>query len=158
MNAGRKNMTCEVSFFELSEYQAGHKSDRLEKHITECEICRRRIATLTQMDQSLRTFDLQKLSDQAALQIRKTLSREIRGSACPEIMTLTDVANFLRLSPTQLEEIIDELPAFELAGQIRVRRTRLIDWIEQRERDFFQTNIESAMAKNVSRFSVKGVA
>ena len=36
-------------------------------------------------------------------------------------------------------EIVASLPAFELAGQVRVRRSRLIAWIEERERSYQAT-------------------
>ena len=45
-------------------------------------------------------------------------------------------ADFLRITRDQLGEIVEELPAFELAGQIRIRRQRLIEWVQQRERDY----------------------
>lgn len=50
-----------------------------------------------------------------------------------EIMTLAEVAAFLRISEVELGEIADSLPAFELANQILVRKSRLLEWIEERE-------------------------
>ena len=36
----------------------------------------------------------------------------------------------------ELDEIAEELPAFELAGRLRVRRQRLMEWIEHREQSY----------------------
>jgi hypothetical protein len=68
------------------------------------------------------------------LAVRRALSAEVRGAGAPEVMTLPEVAEFLRIDEADLAEILDELPAFELAGRLRVRRARLVEWIEHRER------------------------
>ncbi len=151
-------MTCNISYIELSEYQAGNGSERVRQHLAECPACRHRLEALTRTDAALRSIPRVSPSDEAALRVRQNLAQEIRGADRPEIMTLTDVADFLRLSPAQLDEIIGELPAFELGGQIRVRRTRLLEWIEHREREFQQSTLESEIARSTSRFSVRGVA
>ena len=61
-------------------------------------------------------------------------------------MTLDEVAEFLRVSLEELGEVVGELPAFELAGRVRVRRTKLIEWIEKRERAYARGRIESEVA------------
>ena len=65
--------------------------------------------------------------------MRQSLLDEMRGDL-PEIMTPAEVAAFLRIPLDDLEEVFDELPSFEFAGHVRVRRERLLEWIEQRER------------------------
>jgi transcriptional regulator with XRE-family HTH domain len=97
-------------------------------------------------------------SARAVLEARRALSRELRGGSSPEIMTLDEVAEFLRLAPDQLEEIASRLPAFELAGQIRVRRERLVEWLEQRELVYVRRNIESSVARSLAGDLGKGVA
>ena len=72
----------------------------------------------------------------AVLAARRAVSRVLRRPHTPEVMTLDEVAAFLRVGPDELAEVVELLPAFELAGRIRVRRARLIEWIEQRERDY----------------------
>ena len=51
-------------------------------------------------------------------------------------MTLDEVGEFLRIGPETLSEIAEELPAFELGGQVRVRRERLLEWVRRREQDY----------------------
>jgi hypothetical protein len=66
----------------------------------------------------------------------RVLSRVLQPAAAaplPEILTLHEAAAFLRISEEDLGAIIDELPLFELAGQLRIRTERLRQWIEQRE-------------------------
>lgn len=51
-----------------------------------------------------------------------------------EIMTLEEVAGFLRVGLGELERELDDLPTFEFAGRLRIRRAALLAWIEERER------------------------
>ena len=71
-------------------------------------------------------------------------------------MTLDEVAAFLRLSDAQLDEVVEELPAFELGGQLRVRRQRLIEWLQQRERDYARQAAGSWAAQALSDEFDKG--
>ena len=65
-------------------------------------------------------------------------------------MTLDEVAAFLRIDPSDLGEVAEELPAFELGGQVRVRRERLIEWIQQRERAYTRQAGESWAAREMT--------
>ena len=49
------------------------------------------------------------------------------------------------------------LYAFELAGQVRVRRERLVEWVQQRERDYAHQTAASWAARATTR-SERGVA
>jgi hypothetical protein len=62
-------------------------------------------------------------------------------------MTLDEVAEFLRISLDELEEVVTELPAFEVAGQLRVRRARLLEWVEARERAYRRSSAQSEVAR-----------
>lgn len=68
----------------------------------------------------------------------------------PEVLTLRDAAAFLRISEEELAQILDELPLFELAGQLRIRTERLREWIEQRERTY-QRNAFRTSALRITR-------
>ncbi len=50
-----------------------------------------------------------------------------------EILTLPEAAALLRVPLELLEEELDTLPTFEIGGAVRLRRTRLMAWINQRE-------------------------
>jgi hypothetical protein len=94
---------------------------------------------LRRVDALLKALRPEPPAAETLLDVRRALTRETRREPVPEIMTLEDVAAFLQLSEEELGEIVEFLPAFELAGQIRVRRSQLIAWIEERERQYRAT-------------------
>lgn len=54
--------------------------------------------------------------------------------AAPEVMTPDELAGFLRVSPEELDEVIEEIPGFDVAGRLRFRRERVETWMAERER------------------------
>lgn len=75
-----------------------------------------------------------------------------------EILTLSEVAHFLRLSEDDLMEIASELPAFELAGKVLVRKAKLLEWIAQREQQFAWSASRSLTLRLRREVVTKGVA
>ena len=71
-------------------------------------------------------------------------------------MTLNEAAGFLRISVDDLEDVVTDLPAFEVGGKIRVRRAALLEWIEQRERAYARGRAESQVARLVAGISWEG--
>jgi hypothetical protein len=76
------------------------------------------------------------------LRVRQALTEAMHPAGDSEIMTLPEVAAFLRLPESELGGILEELPAFELAGQLRIRRTRLLEWIAQREQGYRRAHVQ----------------
>ena len=77
------------------------------------------------------------LPDHADLRIRGTLARYVHGreeTPVSEVLTLEETARYLKLTIGELIPLLDELPSFELAGRLRVRRAALDQWIETREK------------------------
>ena len=155
-------MPCNVSYEELSRFTSGEleeeRARELEEHLTKCRNCRERVQALREVNAALRALVPVEPTARAILNARRALSRELRGGGTPEIMTLDEVADYLRMTLDDLEDVIGGLPAFELAGQVRVRRDRLIEWIEQRELVYVRRNIESSLARAWSGECGKGVA
>ncbi len=155
-------MRCEIAYEELAAFAAGDceipGKREIEEHLAGCSRCRERLEALREVDTALGSLRRAEPSARAVLEARRALSREVRGGPEPAIMTLDEVAEFLRLTPDQLEEIAEGLPAFELAGQLRVRRERLVEWVEQRELVFLRRNIESSVARSLAGAFGKGVA
>jgi len=148
---------------QLAEYAAGEgdaaTAAGVEEHLATCAECRRHVAALRRAESALAALPAPRASAGALLAIRRELAREVRGAgAGPEVMTLDEVAAFLRLSPGQLDEVVSDLPGFELAGQIRVRRTRLLAWIERREREYLRNTVASRVASALAANGWKGVA
>jgi len=155
-------MTCDLAHEELAEFASGDVDDSraavIRQHLAECDACRRRLELLSQVDAALRLLPRTEPSAAALLKVRRILSAEIRGSATPEILTLDDVARFLHITDDALGEIVEELPAFEIAGQIRIRRARLLEWIEQRELSFMRSTTQSQVSRMLSRVLVQGTS
>ena len=155
-------MTCDVTYEELSEFAAGEvqgeRSRKISEHLASCEMCRPRLHVLRHVDAILPTIPRLQPGTQAILDTRRLISREIRGDDIPEIITLDEVAAYLRISPDQMAEIIEYLPVFEIAGQIRMRRAKLIEWIEQREQNHMRSTIESNISRSLKGVFRKGVA
>ncbi len=143
-------MECEVSYEELSRFASGELDEerawQVQDHLRSCERCRRHEAALRALDGRLRQLRRIEPPAGAVLEARRTLSRQVRGGG-PEVMTLGEVAEFLRVPQDALAEVMEELPAFELGGYVRVRRARLVEWIEQRERAYVRARAESEVAQ-----------
>ena len=151
-------MNCTIAHETLARFQAGDLDDEhshsLEQHLGQCPECRSRLDTLQTVGRTLCLLSHAEPSAETLLNTRHLLSDETRQHHLPEIMTLDDVAEFLHVGPDDLEQIVEKLPAFELAGAIRVRRTRLIEWIEQREHQYLRQTVESRVART-SRYAVQ---
>ena len=118
-------------------------------HAAECPHCRQRLAALAKVDASLRRLPRIVPPEQTVLNVRRVLSRGIRSPE-PEVMTLQEVADFLRIPLEDLYETVDEMPAFELAGRILVRRAKLVEWLETRERAYRRQLTQREAARSLA--------
>lgn len=147
-------MACHVTYEELSRFAAGElDADRacaIEAHAAGCAACRQRLDALASLDGALDALPRAEPPAGVVLAARRALSAEVRGRREPELMTLDEVAEFLRIGLDELEEIVLELPCFELAGQLRVRRSRLVEWIESREHAWAASSAQSEVARILS--------
>jgi hypothetical protein len=145
---------CDVAYEELSWLAAGElspeRAQEIEAHAAACEACRRRLEALGSLDSTLGELPRFEPPTDTVLRTRRALSQEVRAADAPELMTLDEVADYLRIGLDELEEIVLDLPAFELAGQLRVRRSRLVEWIEARERAWASTSTQSEFARILS--------
>ena len=155
-------MSCSVQFEKLVAYADGDLSPEVQaqvaEHLEECTECRDRMRMLEKTEASLHGLEHEMPCTEALLRIRHALSRELRGAPGPEIMTLEEVAKYLRVPVEQLEEVAGDLPAFEFAGTVRVRRGKLEEWIEQREHEHARSSVESWVSRSLSEPRKEGVA
>jgi len=158
-------MSCDITYEELAGFVSGDvdppgRARVIDRHVAECEACRRRLEVLSQVDSTLRQLPHSEPPVAALLNVRRVLSAELRGSGTPEIMTLDDVARFLRIDPPgrALGEIVEDLPAFEIAGEIRVRRAKLLEWIERRELAYMKSTTQSGVSRILSRVLAQGTS
>ena len=144
-------MECEISYEELARFAAGglgaERAGRIDEHLESCGACRQRLLALKRVDAGLRALPRLEPRAAAVLEARRLLSVEVRGRQAPDVMTLDEVAEFLRLPLEALDELVTELPAFEVAGFVRVRRERLTEWLCERERSYLRARAESEVAR-----------
>ena len=147
-------MDCDVTYEELARLAAGdldgERAGEAEAHVAACVVCRRRLDALRAVDGALAALPRLEPPAGAVLKARRLLSQEVRGTQAQEIMTLDEVAELLRISLDELEEVVLELPAFELAGQLRVRRSRLLEWVEAREHAYARSSAQTEVARILS--------
>jgi hypothetical protein len=133
-------MNCKITYEQLAAYSQADPSaepqQAIAQHIASCATCHRRLASLRTVDAALRALPAEMPSAETILAVRRLISEETRPRRESDILTLEEVAEFLRINPEEFRPYIEDLPAFELGGQIRVRRSKLLEWIEQRERQF----------------------
>ena len=144
-------MACEVQYEELARYASGDCDDdraqRIREHLTQCPECRRRLSALRRTDESLGSLPRLQTPASLLLRVTQALSGELRGGNAPEILTLDEVAAFLRVDVSDLDDVVSDLPAFELSGKVRVRREALLAWIGQREKLYARQRTESDVAR-----------
>ena len=74
------------------------------------------------------------LPDEADLRIRNRLHTEQGYNPVhEEILDIEDLAVFLKISVTEVVNLLSELPSFEVGGRIRFRKDRIIEWIMNQE-------------------------
>lgn len=143
-------MDCGVTREELACLSAGdltpERARAVRTHVATCGACRSQLEAIERLDAALALLPHAEPPSSALLNVRRAVSQELRGSGAPEVMTLDEAAAFLRISLDDLEELILELPAFELAGQLRIRRSRLIEWVTARERAYSLASAQSEVA------------
>jgi len=144
-------VNCDVTYEELAALAAGElppeRAGQVRAHLPACPRCRRRVEALGRADAALAGLRPQAPPPRALLAVRRELAAVTRPARPAEVMTLEEVAAFLRITPDQLADVLEDLPAFELAGQVRVLRQRLIEWLEQRERNYARHTAESWAAR-----------
>jgi hypothetical protein len=133
--------TCTTTSDTLAAWLAGDlmadAASACEQHVASCPQCQAHCDELAAVDQALAAVQLEAVPPAALLATRRALAATIDAEQrAPEVMTLDDVAEFLQLPAEELEGVVHELPAFELAGRLRVRRQCLLEWIRERERRF----------------------
>ena len=122
----------------LSDYfdgeMEGEDRRRFERHLETCPACGDRLEELKGMREALRSACDRELPEESDLRIRRRLrsaDEPTRGGE--EILDLEGVARLLKVTPAEVEEHLDEIPSFEIAGRLRFRRDRIIEWVGRRE-------------------------
>lgn len=83
-------------------------------------------------------LDIQ-LTPDAELRIQSTIDKELNpqvSNETPPIMILSELINYLRITPEILEDYLEEIPCFELGGKLLFRRNAVDKWIESKEKQY----------------------
>lgn len=71
------------------------------------------------------------------------------------MLDIEEVAQLLQLTMPQLLEIVEDLPSFEVAGRLRFRKERILEWIDTKEEQMRWSRDASALRaqkKKIIRF------
>jgi len=135
----------------LSEYEANELAApvarRVEAHLSACPACSRVLTamrrTTHEIGQLADTPPSRSMSVRVLDQVDAMRTPDL-GQA-PAVMTPEDLAMFLRVSPAALAEVIDTIPGFDIGGELRFRKERVEEWIQQRERERDRSAIYSRL-------------
>jgi anti-sigma factor RsiW len=108
----------------------------LEEHAKGCARCAASLQELETLRGLLRASAVEALPEAAHLRALGALLKAATEQAEPaasEIMTLAEVAAFLRISEAKVRNMLDEVPHFSVAGEVRFRRQSIERWIERQE-------------------------
>lgn len=126
----------------LSAYAEGElvaeEAAPIEAHLRDCAECRAFLETLAGLGDMLRGETVEEGPAPEELRSRAARLRQalkVDGSLPRgEVWTPEEVAAFLKLPPATIYDMAEELPFFAFAGQLRLRREALLEWMEERER------------------------
>lgn len=104
------------------------------RHLAACAACRQSLAALRRAESGLAGLAADGPAADALARVQSRIRQDLGMTREREILTLAEAADLLRLTSDQLATVLDDLPWFELAGQIRFRRQALLDWVQERER------------------------
>lgn len=130
-------MTCdpELLLAFLDGELSAEAAAELACHLAACAACRQTLVSLHQSESGLNALAAATPASDSLAQIQRRVRQELGMVREREILTIEEAAGFLRLQPDELATVLDDLPWFELAGQIRFRREALVDWARERERE-----------------------
>lgn len=74
----------------------------------------------------------------AVERMQQVVDNELERQHVPvnDILTFNEVASFLRVSADVLETYLEEIPCFELGGQLLFRKEAVMEWISEREQKY----------------------
>lgn len=127
----------------LSEYQEGDLSKKeavtAEKHLKTCKKCQKELESLREVSLLSKKLTRYEPGNKVVLEVKSF----IYGKAQPErrtqfgpVLNMNDLAEFLRVDKETIEQYLDELPCFELGGNVLFRKKSIEEWMEAREKGF----------------------
>jgi len=138
--------TCDSIELLLSGYDRDELDETersaVDEHLAGCRACRLvldQFAALSALTGAAAAADDQdgfrRSTDEVLAAVKAEVAAEAAMAAVEhDVMTLDEAAAYLRVGLDELERELDTLPTFDIGGRIRIRRCRLMAWVEERER------------------------
>jgi len=131
-------MNCDAFFAVKHDLLDGRLSadeaDDAREHAERCEACGSDLAELERLQRDLRESASEPLPPTVHIRaLRALLVAAERSVSPPAIMTVPEVAAYLRVSEPAVRAALVAIPHFTVAGETRVRREGLERWIEREE-------------------------
>lgn len=156
-------MTCFETQEQITAWLDGEAEPEcraaLEEHLDGCADCRAEASLLSGVSARVRSLPRLQPSASWDLGLERKLSalkvedlsaqivrlcaitealagrlRSLEAAATPgEIMTLEEVAAYLRVTPEKVAEMLHELPRIEMNYEVRFRRSSIDQWLKLRE-------------------------
>ncbi len=160
-------MDCKNFLEIVSEFENGELPEKLheeaEKHMSGCPKCKDELKNFKKVISLCRDSMDAKLSLSRTLKMSSSISRllsEGREPAFSPVLTMHDLSNYLRVSGDVIETYLNEIPCFELGGQILFRKEKVDEWIREREQKFgfelLNSQIRAELRENVFEETRKG--
>jgi len=136
-------MTCEECDDLLWPLAAGELEDgqmrEVTVHVEQCTSCQDRLDEVRRLAAAAKALPHATPSRSLCLQTKEAVRLELERlgrvrHAFGPVMNADDVAKYLKVTVETVYRHLDEIPHFELEGQMRFRRESLDRWIESSER------------------------
>lgn len=149
-------MICTVTREALSAHALGEgtpeERHRLDEHLRRCPSCQTIVTEFEVLGSLCRKASPPPLSPTASLRllagIRAALGEGSTSLPDHDVLTLEEVAAYLRIEGEDLVSELPGMPTFEIAGRVRIRRDRLLAWIEERERQARSRRLLSVVSES----------
>jgi hypothetical protein len=98
-----------------------------------------------------------RLTSHAELKIQTAIDQELNKQTDSEssspVMIVKELIAYLRITPEILEDYLEEIPCFELGGNLLFRREAIDKWIKSRENKY-SMEVTTSNVKNNFKFFV----
>lgn len=128
-------MKCEDFAERISEFADGDLTEQAryeaQEHLVQCPKCAEEYRKFCLFTNGIGQLAEPSPSDHVRYEIMSGILS--RSREFPEVMDVETLMAYLGVTLEELEEELEDLPAFEFAGKLRFRKTRIDKWIEERE-------------------------
>ena len=135
-------MTCENCDSQLWAFAAGEldgeRHASVGQHVSHCPACQRRLDEVRRLTAAAQALADASPSLSLCLETKEALRLELERegrirAAFGPLMDADELAKYLKVDVALVYRHLDEIPHFELEGQIRFRRQSIDEWIETKE-------------------------